>query len=243
MISPLFTTIVVGALFIFFFMRYTAKKSELNTKEYLEREHEANSVRKKSLSELKPITVPFDSFPSRIGEENGKILDLSNKLQNISNTKIVNFSGFTNTDLKMAYGAANLPILMEMDQNFTTLTSILYELAQAYVDDHSPEMAIPYLEYGVKIGTDISGHYMLLANLYCARGAVDNIPALISAVDKTHSLTKNATISKLNELIEGKIVNKPSESVNQSSSDDNILPADILDILDSEQGNDPYQAQ
>ena len=137
MISPIFTTIVISFLAIMIYMKVTTNRFNTGDEKRIEEERLSNSVRKKSLDELDYITIPFDSLPfstkdgaessaepgtedtdPAIAKDEADILALKDK-------KIVNFTGISNTDLKFTYGAPNLPILTEYDQNFTELVRSL----------------------------------------------------------------------------------------------------------------------
>ena len=51
-------------------------------------------------------------------------------LRSLSTQKIVNLTGYTNTDLKLSYGTANITCLTEYDQNYTLLVSTLQKWAE-----------------------------------------------------------------------------------------------------------------
>ena len=235
MISPLFTTIVIGAGFLWVFMKLTTKSSNQTIDEFLERERLSNSVRKQPLDNLEYISVNPDDFPIPNPAPNERIDDLFNRLKTLSQSKIVNLTGISNTDLKMTYGVANLTALTEYDQNFTTLCRTIYDLGIEMSAIGYTNEAMTILQKGVNFGTDISGNYLLLADIYIQLGQPTLISNLIKKAENIKSLTKESTISKLNikfQSTNGVLINDADGSVS-SLSPDNILPKDILDILET----------
>ena len=239
MISPLFTTVVLGSCFIWLFMKFTTKGINNSTEEYLEKERQANNTRKQSLDSLEYITVNVSDFPVSQYSLDEHISELTEKINSLSSQKIVNLTGITNTNLKLMYGVANLNILMEYDQNFTTLCRTVFDLANAYLNLGDKQSAIICFENGVRYGTDISANYMLLADLYIESGQKDKINWLISSAESIKSLTKESTKRKLNDKLResgGVFLNTNDGSVSSiptTSSGDKILPEDILDILET----------
>lgn len=246
MISPLFTTIVLGAVFIWIYMRITTKKNDSQIKELLEKERRANFTRKQSLDGLQYIVINPADFPVEEPYDNELISELMKRINILSTQKIVNFTGVTNTDLKLTYGVANLPTLTEYDQNYTLLCRTIYDLGRELDALDKKDAAISVLEQGIKCGTDISANYLLLADLYLATGKRSNIAKLISSAENINSMTKEATISKLkdkmyNNTQSGVILSDNDGIVSAISSSSNIdsgLPEDILDILETE----PYKS-
>ncbi len=237
MISPLFTTIVAVAAFIFIFMKITSEKSEDGVKTFHERERRADSTLKQPLDDLDFIHFPLEDIPAPEPAVNEKCAAIIEELKDLSGRKIVNLTGITNTDLKLTYGAPNLPILTEYDQNYTTLCRDLYELGNEYMNTGHEDEAIATFNVAVNIGTDISATYTTLAEMYAERGLYVEIQRLINCAGNIRSLTRNSTINKLQKILDDhtSAVIKLSGDEEPSSGSDpgNILPADILDILET----------
>lgn len=234
MISPLFTTIVLCCAFIYIYMKITSKRIGSSTEAFLERENLANSTRRKSLDDLDYITITPADYPVLNPAPNSRISQLTDTLNELTNCKIVNLTGITNTDLKLSYGPANLQILTEYDQNFTKLCRTLYDFGVELTSLNLIEDAVKAYTLGINVGTDISGNYINLANIYVENGNYDGINWLISCAQSIRSLTKNTTIRKLQEILDTHttlVVTHPSDSSNDDPG--NILPADILDILET----------
>ena len=117
--------------------------------------------------------------------------------------KILNLTGITNTELKEQYGVANLTILSDYDNNYTTLVNTIARWGARLIDLEYNDEAVTVLEYGLSIGTDVSRNYLILADIYRKKGETDKIDALITRASTLKSLMKNSILSKLNEVREG----------------------------------------
>ena len=235
MISPLFTTIVLVAGFIFVFMKITSERPDTGIKSFNERERRANNTLKQPLDDLDFITVPVDDIPSPEPAVNEKCASLVGEIKLLAGKKIVNLTGISNTDLKLKYGAANLPILTEYDQNFTALCKSLYDLGCEYKNAGLENEAVTTLNIAIAIGSDISGNYTTLAEMYAEKGLFVEIQRLINSAGNIRSLTKNSTISKLQDILDqntSSVINLSADG-EPSPDPDSILPADILDILET----------
>lgn len=100
-------------------------------KSFWEREREANSVRRKPLDNLDYITIPFEHLPVNRLTDDPTVSECLEILQNLSELHIVNLTGFSNTDLKLEYGAANITALSEYDQNYTLLARTLQKMVMS----------------------------------------------------------------------------------------------------------------
>ena len=237
MISPLFTTIVIIAGFIFVFMKITSEKPGDGIRSFREKERRADSTLKQPLDNLPFIQVPLDSIPSPEPAVNEKCAALLSELNTLAGKKIVNLTGISNTDLKLTYGAPNLPILTEYDQNFTSLCMNLHELGCEYKLTGHEDEAIATFNAAVSVGTDISGTYTTLAEMYAEKGLYVEIQRLINCADNIRSLTRTSTIKKLQNILDSHtsaVIKLSGDEASSSEPDpDNILPADILDILET----------
>lgn len=118
-------------------------------------------------------------------------------LRSLSTQKIVNLTGYTNTDLKLSYGTANITCLTEYDQNYTLLVSTLQKWAEALYRGGAKKECRQVLEYAVSIGTDVSHTYFLLANLYDEEGESDLKCSLIEKASGLSSLSSKVIVRTL----------------------------------------------
>ena len=96
-------------------------------------------------------------------------------LKTLSTQPIVNLTGYSNTDLKLEYGTANITALSDYDQNYTVLVRTLQKWADLLWDNGFVSQAAAIMEFAVSTKTDISRTYYRLAEYYCANGQKDKI--------------------------------------------------------------------
>ena len=88
-------------------------------KSFWDKERKANSTVIKDIGNLDYITIPLDKIPVKLETSTEKaIFSLAEK-------PMLNFVGMSNTDLKLAYGTANLDILTEYENNFLEYVALL----------------------------------------------------------------------------------------------------------------------
>lgn len=201
---PIFTCFAIFSLFTFLYMRRSSTKSLTGAENMLEREREANSVRKQPLTDLNYINVDLSKFPE-LNTEDEYLLERIKKLTALSDpdVKIVNLSAYTNTDLKLKYGVANITVLTEYDQNFTNLCRCLFEIGKRLHSANDIENALTFLEYGINCGTDLKSHYTLLADIYESQLQYGKIVDLIHSAKNINSALKDSLIRDLNSRLEG----------------------------------------
>ena len=177
------------------------KKSDKNIKNQIdnfwERERLANSVRKKPLDDLEYVEIPNHFLTLPVPKEDDRAVDALSMLKHLSERKIVNLNGISNTDLKLKYGTANITALSEYDQNYTQLIRALQQLAASLVNNDHPDEAKEVLEYAVSIKSDISATYTLLANIYTEENHPEKIEDLIQKADSLESLTAPSIVKRL----------------------------------------------
>lgn len=196
---PILTSIVVFTIVLNIVKYVTDGKSNNNRQNFLELESKANSTRKKDLSNLNYITINEKNLP--LIETNDEIIISSlQRLKILQEKKIVNFTGFTNTELKLEYGVANLPILSEYDSNFTNLCRELNIIGLQLLELGLIKEGQVYLEYAVDVGTDISSTYKALADIYYKNGDLSKISNLKIKANKLGDMNKAIILKALDEF-------------------------------------------
>ena len=166
--------------------------------DYFNRENEANNTRKQPLDDLDYINVPLELIQS-VDSDDSIIKECISEIEDLSKESIVNFTGISNTDLKLQYGPANLPFLQKCDFNYTQLVTHLYNLAKRLYDIDMKDNALSILEYAVSIKADVSKIYYLAADIYTENNAREKISYLISTADSLNSAMKNSIVKTLKE--------------------------------------------
>lgn len=182
---------------ISFSIKHSNKEKLAAEQNFWEKERKANFVRKKPLDDLDYITIPDEILHMKPHSMNPEISDYLNELKTLTNEKIVNLTGISNTDLKLAYGTANITILTEYDFNYTKMVIFLQKLAQQLSECGENELAIKVLEFAVSTGSDVSQSYYLLSSLYDAAGTPKKKKFLIQQAQSIHSIMKDNIIRTL----------------------------------------------
>ena len=146
------------------------------------------------------ITIPFDTLPMDTLAEDETVSECHQVLRNLADSPIVNFTGISNTDLKLQYGAPNIDLLMRYDQNYTTLACTLQKWAEKLYHAGYVREARRILEFAVSSGTDVSGCYRLLSSIYAAEGNMEEIGRLKEQAENLKSGTKNIIVRILQEF-------------------------------------------
>lgn len=188
---------VIILLSLFNLFRNRSRRSMKESQDaFWEKEQRANQTRKQDISHLDYIQIPLNTFPiGKYGDD--KLSELEQTLRTLSSRKILNLSGISNTDLKLQYGAANLPVLSDCDTQFTTLARTLSAYGEQLAALGHWQDAVCVLEFGVACKTDISKNYTLLGTLYREHNQSDKLNELIEIVRSSDMLLKNAALKQL----------------------------------------------
>lgn len=190
-------SLIIFGLVIHRAARLQKKKKKSEDKDFWERERLADSVRRKSLEQLNYIEIPMEKLPLDTMPEDSSAQDCIQILRELTNKSVVNLTGYTNTDLKMEYGAANLALLSEYDQNYTLLVQALQKWADTLYKGGYIEEAQTVLEFSVSTRTDISQSYYLLAEIYAAKLEYSKIELLYDNVQSLRSANREAIARNL----------------------------------------------
>lgn len=199
--------LIIFASFITFgiWLTYQLSKSNRNNekaeKTFWEREQAANSVRKKSLDDLNYIQIPYEKLPLHLLTKDPQVKNCIDQITALKDLKIVNLTGFTNTDLKLKYGTANITILSEYDQNYILLARTLYKWGSLLYEAGYVDEAVFLLEFAISTGTDISGNYKLLAVIYKDREQVSKIEELFRSAHNLNSIMKKPILALLSDIV------------------------------------------
>jgi predicted Zn-dependent protease len=120
----------------------------------------------------------------------------------MADAKILKLTGISNTDLKLAYGAANLNFLSACDENYSRLVRLLNKWGRLLFEKGKNEDALQVLSYAVSIESDIEETYILLAKYYKENGNADKIDELKSVAGiNFEEARRNIVLSKLDDII------------------------------------------
>lgn len=191
---------ILFLIWLSFTLSRLRRREEKQQTQFWQRERQANSTRRKSLDGLCYIKLPLSDLPMETATADPAVSECLDTIQTLSDQPIVNLTGYSNTDLKLMYGAPNITLLTEYDQRYTLLArtlqkwgTLLYELG--YVQE-----AKSVLEFAISTATDVSGTYKLLASIYQENGEADKLAGLRQSADSLRSLSKKTIVRILQEF-------------------------------------------
>ncbi|MDD6492330.1 MAG: hypothetical protein PUG54_08950 [Firmicutes bacterium] len=199
---PFFASFIVFCIWLGYELHKQRNKEEKLNQEFWEKEARANSTRRKSLESLDYIKIPFETLPMDIMKDDPMIADYHDTLKSLSEKPIVNFTGISNTDLKLMYGAPNIDLLSQYDQSYTLLVRTLQSWAEALYDKGYVNEACSVLEFAISTHTDISSSYKLLASIYKEKGQPEKIRELIPIAESLNSSLSGHIVSTLSHILE-----------------------------------------
>ena len=197
---PFFASFIVFLIWLSYEISKSRRIGEKAQDAYWERENAANNTRRKSLDNLRYIVIPFDSLPMETLKEDEKIMEFHKTLHYLSESPIVNFTGFSNTDLKLEYGAPNIDLLARYDQSYTTLARTLQQWAEKLYQAGYVQEAKQILEFSISTDTDVSGSYRLLASIYSKEGETGKIKELEDRARHLKSASRNIIVRILQQF-------------------------------------------
>ena len=177
-----------------------AKKMQQKEDSFWARELEADSVRRKPIDGLKYIKIPED-LPVDAMPEEPEMESILATIDGLKKDKILNLTGYTNTDLKLEYGAPNLTELSRYDGNYTTLITTLQKWADLLLDKGHESEAVSLMEFIVETGGDIGKTYRLLARHYIDSGEPSKVDILLTKAENMKSLNKPYIIASVKDLL------------------------------------------
>ena len=194
-------SVLIGSAAIALYLLKNKKNSSIQQQkeELWEKERQANSTRRKPLDDLDYIKVSVDDFPMTLLEDIPKAEDCKHIIESLIELTIVNFTGISNTELKLRYGAPNIDLLMSYDQNYTLLVRTLQQWAQMLHDAGYADEARRMLEFSISTGTDVSATYRLLCQIYNEQHTPEKISELYPVAEMLNSAMQKTIVRILQE--------------------------------------------
>lgn len=193
---------ITFAILISYTIKKQARRGKNQEADFWSRESRANSVRRKPLDSLNYVKIPLESFPTHLLNEDSSVMECIEVVESLTSQKIVNLTGWSNTELKLEYGTANITVLSEYDQNYTLLVRTLQKWADALLEAGYHKEASVLMEYAVSINTDISRTYLALADYWISQEDPFQIERLIRTAEGLRSSSRNSIVRHLKEKYE-----------------------------------------
>lgn len=196
---PFLASFIIFILVLARRIKWSNKQEAKQEKNFWETESAANSVRRKSLDTLDYIQIPMEKLPTNTLTEDPAVQDYLNTLDTLSKEKIVNLTGYTNTDLKLKYGTSNISQLSTYDQNYTLLASTLQSWADLLWEKGYRTESVSVMEFALSTHTDTSHTYYKLAEYYAFLDDHEKLESLLHMAETLPSANRGVIVRTLQE--------------------------------------------
>lgn len=196
---PFLASLIAAMLLFSITVKHQGKRSLKQDEEFWQRERQSNLVRRKPLDDLNYIQIPLETFPTHLLQDNPAVLECISIVESLTSQKVVNLTGYSNTDLKLAYGAPNILKLSEFDQNCTVLMRTLQKWADILLENNYAREASVLMAFAIQAGTDIGSTYYRLADYYLSQKEFDKLDNLIHRAENLASHQKDSILKHLRE--------------------------------------------
>ena len=193
----MFPFLAIFIIFIIVLTYHIKKNDSAQAKvqdEFWEKERLANAVRKKDISKLNYITIPFEKLPVKLNTS------IEKKLYELADKPMLNLTGISNTDLKLTYGTANINILSEYDTNFSDFVSFLPDYIEELLEAGYLDSAQLLLEFAIDCNADSRKIYEQLATIYKSQNQSEKFQTLYDYAEQLPDLTKKSVLNMLSAM-------------------------------------------
>lgn len=157
---PFFFVAFVLFLIVFnFYQRKGTHRQQELVEQFWERERHANSTRKQDISNLEYIKIPAGLIPGGLHTE------AEEKLLALIDRPMIDLTEFSNTDLKLKYGVANLNTLGDAETDYITALQQLPVYAKELMDAGKPDAAKELMDFAQENNMESSAISALQAEL------------------------------------------------------------------------------
>lgn len=202
------TIFIVFLIFIFVFQHNLRKSDRMishNRRSFWDKEEKSLFVRKTDLDPNDFVHANAEALPhysleyfKELGDEH--LYKLQERCFKLASEPMMNLSELMNSDIRLKYGAANLGLVENYEDNYNQYLRALYKLAKGYYELDKKTEALQVLEEGINMKTDISDHIILLGKLYLETHRNDRFETLYNSTLQLKTLTKSKSIQGLEQL-------------------------------------------
>lgn len=199
MAFPFLTVFIIFLLALFFRFKYLREKREAQEQDFWSNEQKAR-INIGTIKESDYVVIPLSTFPFGLCED-PYMVEMENAIKTLSEEKLLNLTGLSNTDVKLKFGANHFDEATLAGEKYDELIKNLVNYA-IELDDHGfSSESEKMLEYLIGIDCDMKSAYITLGKLYASGNKIGKIKDLIERVDSSSLSIKNATKTQLSELL------------------------------------------
>lgn len=195
--------VIIAILFNYRIKKLTREEAKVR-EAFWQRERESLIVRKKDFDENDFITPDISSlrFPNVefIGYELKLYQASIDKINSLIQKPMMNFSGLTNTEVRLRFGTANQTTITNNEGNYNSFLKALYDYGQLMEKSGETEEALSAYEICISINSEYTKHYISLAKLYLQQNNKKALSALREKASQVDQMAQTKILSKLDEL-------------------------------------------
>jgi len=144
-----------------------------------EEERLANQTRKREIGPEVFVKPDLDKLPFNIFNRNAGAAEAAESVKKAAGMPMVRFdTDLSNNDLKFMYGVANLEHITKMEENYRSFISAALAWAEILLAEGEDAGAEAILGETLRLKSDFSRCYTLLADIYERRGDAAALKAL-----------------------------------------------------------------
>lgn len=137
---------------------------------FWERERQAKETRKQEIAaefffhpQIQGLCFPALELEAT---QKQRYLKLSEQIKASADLPMLNFSDLSNTELNLRFGVANQSFITQAEENYHAFIGFLFEYAKFMKSSGHTDEAILALEELIRLKSEKSQHYLLLAEIY-----------------------------------------------------------------------------
>lgn len=196
----------IGIVIIFqTFLKRSSRNYEKQKEKFLKEEQEASYSRSNEIEEqryIKPSILDLkviDVLDVKT-EPDTEVYNIQSDILKLATKPMLHLKE-SNLELKKMYGVANLEYIIQCEENYNTFLSKLNSFAESLIKLQKTEEAIKILEEAIKLGTDYSKSFKLLADLYNKKNDKASLRRLAEISHNTKNIAMTKTTAYIEELL------------------------------------------
>lgn len=199
MAFPCLAVFITFCLVLFFRYKYLDEKREKQEDEFFTKEQLARTTVGK-IQDSDYEVIPLSKFPFNLCED-PSMIEMEEKIKDLSNEKLLNLTGISNTDVRLRFGVNHFEEATLAGEKYDELMGLLVNYATS-LDDHgfSIESGL-MLEHLIEMDCDIKSAWIALGKFYASTSNYDKLRELHDKVDSSKLSIKNATKEQLLEMM------------------------------------------
>jgi len=144
-------------LFVIFLLWFTYERSKAehqssySNEEFWERERRASFTPTAGIENLPYVTLDESVIPVPSSEDSEELQSVLNELHSLKESRMIDLSDLTNTDLKLKYGTSNFPALSKADADFALLISDCEKAGELLIEADRPDEAYAITDYAARL--------------------------------------------------------------------------------------------